>query len=81
MTSLKVLWRHVVPDGMYFIEDLETSYYTMPAEDPLLHVGGPVGMPGTTIDILKKLLDVVVSGGSADSHAALTASGYARAAF
>jgi hypothetical protein len=41
LTSLKSLWAHVRPGGMYIIEDIETSYYDF--FDPK---GGDVGKPG-----------------------------------
>jgi hypothetical protein len=51
-TSLKVLSSYMKPHGIYAIEDIETSYYEQ-------YGGGEVGKPGTTIDLMKGLIDVV----------------------
>lgn len=61
-TSLHLLWKTVRPGGLYTIEDLETSYYSMAGEDPLQHVGGAVGIPGTAIAMFKHLIDRVSFG-------------------
>ena len=51
-TSLRVLSSYMKPRGIYAIEDIETSYYEQ-------YGGGEVGKPGTTIDLMKQLIDVV----------------------
>ncbi|CAI5521557.1 unnamed protein product [Closterium sp. Naga37s-1] len=57
-TSLKHLLPLVKPGGIYFIEDLETSYYTK-CHITGCYEGGPPGLNTTTIHVLKKLMDVV----------------------
>ncbi|TVY37583.1 8-demethyl-8-alpha-L-rhamnosyl tetracenomycin-C 2'-O-methyltransferase [Lachnellula cervina] len=48
-TSLSVLWPHVKPGGVYFIEDLATSYIPM--------FGGDVDKADTMMGDLKSMLD------------------------
>jgi hypothetical protein len=50
--SLKVLSNYMKPRGIYVIEDIETSYLGQ-------YGGGSIGKPGTTIDLMKGLIDVV----------------------
>jgi hypothetical protein len=50
--SLRTLLPAVRDNGLYVIEDLLTSYH--PA-----YGGGPIGQKGTTIDLLKMLIDDV----------------------
>eukprot|EP00172_Hildenbrandia_rubra_P001174 Plantae.Rhodophyta-Hildenbrandia_rubra.ctg1730.p1 GENE.Plantae.Rhodophyta-Hildenbrandia_rubra.ctg1730~~Plantae.Rhodophyta-Hildenbrandia_rubra.ctg1730.p1 ORF type:complete len:680 (+),score=115.87 Plantae.Rhodophyta-Hildenbrandia_rubra.ctg1730:2284-4323(+) len=60
-TSLKNLWEHVRPGGMYIVEDLETQYYRgrgfgcYGAECG----GGDPGAPNTTISLVKSFVDVL----------------------
>lgn len=48
-TSLSVLWPHVKPSGIYFIEDLATSY--------IASFGGQYEGPNTMMGDLKSMLD------------------------
>jgi demethylmacrocin O-methyltransferase len=48
--SFRALFPAVRPGGWYVIEDLQTSYSTS-------HEGGPAGMPGTGVDLIKGLVD------------------------
>jgi len=50
-TSLKVLWSHLNPGGIYVIEDLETSYWPQ--------FGGKLRGKKTAISYLKKFIDKV----------------------
>lgn len=52
MTSFEELFPFLRPGGIYVIEDLESSY-----DSKWGWGGGPVGMPGTTIAMLKALVD------------------------
>jgi len=47
--SFKILWDSVVPGGIYFVEDLATSY--------ILGTGGAVGKQDTFMGDLKNILD------------------------
>lgn len=47
--SFSILFPHVRPDGYYVIEDSATSYVPK-------YGGGPSGHPGTTMEMLKKLI-------------------------
>lgn len=49
--AFDALWPHVSSDGFYVIEDLETAY------DSEGYGGGPPGTPGTSLSLLKRLLD------------------------
>jgi len=51
--SFRALFPSVAPGGLYIIEDLATSYYAR-------YGGGPKGMAGTTVMMLKDLVDGVV---------------------
>lgn len=51
-TSLQVLSAYMKPRGIYVIEDIETSYLKQ-------FGGGRMGKRGTTIDLMKRLIDVV----------------------
>ncbi|GJP32225.1 hypothetical protein CLOM_g16820 [Closterium sp. NIES-68] len=57
-TSLQYLLPLVKPGGIYFLEDLETSYYTK-CHITGCYEGGPPGLNTTTIHVLKTLMDVV----------------------
>ena len=48
--SFRVLFPALRPDGWYVIEDLQTSYWDS-------HEGGPVGTPGTAVELIKSLVD------------------------
>jgi hypothetical protein len=51
--SFAALFRdHLAPGGMYVIEDMATAY------DPQ-YGGGPVGHPGTSVELVKSLVDDV----------------------
>lgn len=50
ITSLKHLWKAVKPGGMYFCEDLQTSFYPPTG-------GGDRGMPGTMTDYIHKIIE------------------------
>jgi hypothetical protein len=63
ITSFTHLMALIKPGGVYFIEDLETSYY-----GPACHWfgcyglccgGGPPGHKGTTVALIKSLIDVM----------------------
>jgi hypothetical protein len=56
LTSLRVLWPHVRPGGLYVVEDVQTSY-----DSAFDAAAGPVGTPGTTIALLKSFVDVLNS--------------------
>ena len=51
-TSLRVLSNYMKPLGVYVIEDVETSYYKN-------FGGGEIDKKGTTIDLIKQLIDVI----------------------
>lgn len=51
--SFEALFDSVVPGGMYIIEDLATAY--VPAYE-----GGPVGEPGTSVQLVKDVVDSVL---------------------
>lgn len=53
--SFLALFEHVVPGGIYVIEDLATAYATWDG-----FVGGPPGTPGTQMELLKELTDHVL---------------------
>lgn len=60
ITSLKALWGHLRPGGLYVIEDLETQY----SRGSFLCYGvdcggGAVGKAGTAIELLKSTVDVM----------------------
>jgi hypothetical protein len=50
--SFEVLFPHVVPGGMYVIEDLQTAYWPQ-------YGGGEPGLPGTSIELVKHLIDAL----------------------
>jgi hypothetical protein len=52
ITSFRALFRHLKPDGIYAIEDLETSYWT-----PYLGSSGRGRRRGTSMTFLKDLVD------------------------
>lgn len=47
--AFQYLFPHVNPGGFYVIEDIGTSYRPR-------YGGGPIGMPGTTIEMVKRLI-------------------------
>ncbi len=49
ITSFEILWKHINSEGIYVLEDLETSYW--PKFD------GAYGKSATTIQLLKDLVD------------------------
>lgn len=49
LTSFQALFPAVIPGGLYFIEDLHTSYHPF--------FGGGYALPGTGIGMLKSLID------------------------
>jgi hypothetical protein len=51
-TSLRILAPYLKPRGIYVIEDIDTSYYEQCG-------GGALGKAGTTIDLIKGLIDVI----------------------
>lgn len=61
ITSLKALWQHVRPGGVYVIEDLEGQYYSGTGFGcyGLDCGGGKVGKPGTSIALIKSIIDVL----------------------
>eukprot|EP00270_Netrium_digitus_P011253 TRINITY_DN3568_c0_g2_i1.p1 TRINITY_DN3568_c0_g2~~TRINITY_DN3568_c0_g2_i1.p1 ORF type:complete len:330 (-),score=34.61 TRINITY_DN3568_c0_g2_i1:515-1504(-) len=62
ITSFTTLFPIVKPGGYYFIEDLETSYYGEPCSYGCYSLccgGGPPGTHGTTIALIKSLMDVL----------------------
>eukprot|EP00850_Spirogloea_muscicola_P012920 SM000085S23270 [mRNA] locus=s85:439870:441674:+ [translate_table: standard] len=62
ITSFLKLMPLVRPSGWYFIEDLETSYYGKPCTFGCYGKccgGGPPGKNGTTISLIKSLIDVL----------------------
>jgi hypothetical protein len=56
ITSFHTLWPLLRPDGFYVIEDLSTSYM---AE----YGGGPPGTSGTSVEMIKELVDAPTTGG------------------
>lgn len=50
ITSLSLLWKAVVPGGIYFVEDVQTSYWERGDE-------GNTGEFSTTMRMIKELLD------------------------
>ncbi|HUY36321.1 MAG TPA: class I SAM-dependent methyltransferase [Pirellulales bacterium] len=52
IASFRTLFKALRPGGTYVIEDLETSYYAS-------YGGGEPGKPGTTVNLLKALVDAV----------------------
>lgn len=54
--SFRVLWPLVSPGAVYVIEDLATSYLSE-------YGGGPPGTPGTSVEMIKGLLDEPMLGG------------------
>ena len=61
IASLKALWGHVRPGGVYVIEDLETQYYSGRGFGcyGLECGGGKLGKPDTSIALLKSIIDVL----------------------
>lgn len=55
ITSLNVLFPVLVPGGLYFVEDLETSFLEK-------YGGGPSGSNGTTLSYIKSLIDTLFVG-------------------
>jgi len=51
INSLKLLWNHVNPKGLYIIEDICTAYWSA--------FGGGYGNPNTSISFVKNLIDNV----------------------
>lgn len=54
--SFGLLWPSVLPGGLYVIEDLETSYYPSGTHGRA-YDGGPPGMAGTAVALVKDLVD------------------------
>jgi hypothetical protein len=61
LASIRALWPHVRPGGLYVIEDIETQYYASKQWGCYgEHCGGgPPGHPGTSIALLKSFIDVL----------------------
>ncbi|MDQ1440176.1 MAG: hypothetical protein QOG97_404 [Acidimicrobiaceae bacterium] len=55
IASFDSLFPHVVPGGWYVIEDIATAYWEE-------YEGGPVGMEGTAVAMVKDLVDTVFRG-------------------
>lgn len=49
-TSLQHLWKAIKPGGLYFCEDLETSFIG-------IYGGGPAGTPDTMIEYIHKIME------------------------
>jgi cephalosporin hydroxylase len=64
IVSFEVLFKHLVPHGVYAVEDFGTSYF-------LEYGGAPLGGPGTAVDYFKGLVDSVNFG-----HAPLSATSH-----
>jgi demethylmacrocin O-methyltransferase len=56
ITTFETLLPLLKPGGLYAIEDMETAYWPD-------HGGGPPGTPGTSVSLVKGLLDDVNRGG------------------
>jgi len=50
LESFEYLWPHLAVGGVYVIEDLETAYYPN-------YGGGPPREPGTSVELLKAIID------------------------
>ena len=54
ITSFEALWPHIKPNGLYVIEDIDTSYRE--------EFGGGLKKPGTLVEYMKNKIDEVASG-------------------